>query len=94
MQTFANSLALFNKTMVFTFQVGSEVCGGHGKWKCQTEDEDSIDKDTLPDRKNIREKLNLVEAECLSFVVDEVRAGADSVRMITAAIDSTVVFHL
>ena len=37
MQTFANSLALFNKTMVFTFQVGSEVCGGHGKWKCQTD---------------------------------------------------------
>ena len=59
------------------------------KWKCHTEDEDTIDRDTLPDRKNIREKLNLIEAECLSFVVDEVRAGAESGRMITAAIDST-----
>jgi hypothetical protein len=35
------------------------------------------------------EKLNLIEAETLSFVVDEIRAGVESGRIITTAIDST-----
>ena len=33
--------------------------------------------------------MNLIEAETLSFVVEEIQAGAESGRMITAAIDST-----
>ena len=59
------------------------------KWKKHSENDDLIDKDTLPHKKNIREKLNLIEAETLANVVDAVKAGAESGRMITAAIDST-----
>ena len=35
------------------------------------------------------DKLNLIEAESLAIVVDEIRASAESGRMITAVIDST-----
>ena len=59
------------------------------KWKLHSESSETIDKDTMPEKKNIREKLNLIEAETLSFIVDAVRAGAEEGRMITAAIDST-----
>ena len=43
----------------------------------------------MPDRKNIKDKLNLIEAESLALVVDEVRAGAESGWIITSASDST-----
>ena len=59
------------------------------KWKRHEDNEDVIDSDTLPGRANIRDKLNLIEAESLSLVVDELRSGAEAGRMITAAIDST-----
>ena len=47
-----------------------------------------IDSDTLPGRAYIRDRLNLIEAEGLSLVVDELRSGAEAGRMITAAKDS------
>ena len=59
------------------------------KWKGNCDNVELLDIDTLPDRSAIRDKLNLIEAESLAFVVDEIRAGAESGRMITAAIDST-----
>ena len=68
-------------------EVGNGMFGR--KWKLHSESSETIDKDTMPEKKNIREKLNLIEAETLSFIVDAVRAGAEEGRMITAAIDST-----
>ena len=68
-------------------EVGNGMFGRN--WKVNSDDHDAISKDTLPTRKNIKEKLNLSEAETLAFVVDEVRSGAEEGRMITAAIDIT-----
>ena len=68
-------------------EVGNGMFGR--KWKKHNDNEEVIDKDTMPDRKNIRDKLNLIEVESLALVVDEVRVGAESGRMITSAIDST-----
>ena len=68
-------------------EVGNGMFGRN--WKVNSDDHDAISKDTLPTRKNIKEKLNLIEAETLAFVVDEVRSGAEEGRMITAAIDIT-----
>ena len=41
------------------------------KWKLSTDNDEAFDKDTLPTRKNIKEKLSLIEAESLSFLVDK-----------------------
>ena len=59
------------------------------KWRYHNDVGDTIDMDTLPDKRNVRDKLNQIGAETLSFVVDAVKEGAEGGRMITAAIYST-----
>ena len=49
-------------------EVGNGMFGRN--WKVNCEDHDAISKDTLPTRKNIKEKLNLIEAETLEFAVE------------------------
>ena len=48
-----------------------------------------IDLDTLPDVRNIRSKLNLMEAESLSLAVANIEQAKEDGHTITAAIDST-----
>ena len=60
------------------------------QWKLHDENSQLIDLDTLPDKRNIREKLNLIEAETLSNAVSEISKAKESEdRAITHAIDST-----
>ena len=60
------------------------------QWKLHNENSELIDLDTLPDKRNIREKLNLIEAETLSNAVSEIsKAKENDDRAITHAIDST-----
>ena len=60
------------------------------QWKLHDENNELIDLDTLPDKRNIREKLNLIEAETLSNAVSEIsKAKEIDNRAITHAIDST-----
>ena len=58
-------------------------------WKEFDEDSEVIDLDTLPDRRNIREKLDLLEVETLARAGDRVSEAAEEGKMITHAIDST-----
>ena len=59
-------------------------------WKLSTEvQSEFFDLDTLPTRKNIREKLNLIEVETLAKSVEHLTEAKQEGRMITHAIDST-----
>ena len=58
-------------------------------WKKGDHDEDLYDRDTLPDKRNIREALNMLEAQSLALVVDKLAEEKGKGRMITHAIDST-----
>ena len=60
------------------------------QWKLHDENNELIDLDTLPDKRNIREKLNLIEAETLSNAASEIsKANEIDNRAITHVIDST-----
>ena len=50
---------------------------------------DSFDLDTLPDKRRIREALDLAEAKALYYVAEEMAKSSDEGHMITHAIDST-----
>ena len=59
------------------------------QWKLPDCDSDTFDLDTLPDVRNIRSKLQLIEVETLSFAVSKISTANESGSAITAAIDST-----
>ena len=59
------------------------------QWKLPDINSEVFDMDTLPDIRNIRSKLQLVEAETLSMVVSSISEAKESGRAITASIDST-----
>ena len=76
-----------NESMNAIVEVGNGMF--ERSWKMPGTDPDKYDKNTLPDKRNIRQKLNLIETETMSFAVDNIfKARADG-REITAAIDST-----
>ena len=52
-------------------------------------DSDTFDSDTLPDRRNIREKMELIEAETLDLAVNKIIDAKEAGHTITHAIDST-----
>ena len=54
-----------------------------------TSDSETFDLDTLPNVRNIKSKLQLVEAETLSLAVSSISEAKESGRAITASIDST-----
>ena len=58
------------------------------KWKEHVEEE-IIDIDTMPHKRNIFDKLKLIEAQSLSLVAEEMSIQSESGRMLTHAIDST-----
>ena len=59
------------------------------QWKLPASDTETFDQDTLPDIRNIRSKLQLVEAETLNLVVSSITEAKNAGRAITASIDST-----
>ena len=58
-------------------------------WKSFSDDSNNIDRDTIPGRSNIRDKMDLIETQSLSLVVDELGMQSRQGRMVTHAIDST-----
>ena len=58
-------------------------------WKLNDQVEGEFGMNTLPAKPNIRQALNLLEAESLSLTADEVMCKSNDGRMITHAIDST-----
>ena len=59
------------------------------EWKECGSEEDQFGKDTLPTKRNIREALNLIEAQSISLTADKISDESDAGRMTTHAIDST-----
>ena len=59
------------------------------KWKHPDKESESYDLNTVPEIPNILAKVNLIEAETLSYAVDNIKEAKEAGRMITAAIDST-----
>ena len=59
------------------------------KWKMPDSESDTFDSDTLPDRRNIREKMELIEAETLDLAVNKIIDAKEAGHTITHAIDST-----
>ena len=59
------------------------------KWKLNLENSETLDKDTVPSKKQIAESLSKIEAHSLSLLVDVVTAGKEDGRMVTLASDST-----
>ena len=47
----------------------------HRKWKDPLEESNSFDVDTMPHRKNIREIINMLEAQSLDLLVERWRKG-------------------
>ena len=58
-------------------------------WRLPASDNENFDLNTLSEHRNIRSKLQMIEAETLSHVVDVITSAKESGRAITAAIDST-----
>ena len=50
---------------------------------------DTFHQDSMPENRNIRDKLRLIEAQCLSVVADEIIKHKRSGATITHTIDST-----
>ena len=67
--------------------VGNGLFGRN--WKKGDLAEDVFDSDILPDKRSIREALNLVEAQSLALVGDRLDEEKSKGRMITHAIGST-----
>ena len=67
--------------------VGNGLFGRN--WKEHSQDTEVIDIDTLPDRRNIRDKLNLLEVETLALAGARVSGAKELGSMITHSIDST-----
>ena len=59
------------------------------QWSLPSPDSDTFDVNTLPEKRNIRSKLQLIEAETLSIGVQEITRAKEAGVCITAAIDST-----
>ena len=59
------------------------------KWKVAGSNNDIFDKNTLPDKRRIREALDLAEAQALCVVADEIIKTSNEGQMITHAVDST-----
>ena len=57
-----------------------------GQWKKGDIEENEFGRDTLPDKRNIRTSLNLLEAQSLSLVVVRFKGEKDKGRMLTHAI--------
>ena len=58
-------------------------------WKGHDESKDSFDLDTMPHKRNVLDKMHLIEAQSLSLTVREIQTRSAEGRMITHAIDST-----
>ena len=76
-----------NESCLAVVEVANGMMERH--WKMPDSDSDSFDSDTLPNERNIREKLDLIEAETLSMTVDTIFAAKEAGDSITHAIDST-----
>ena len=59
------------------------------KWKTFDADAPTFDAQMMPNERNVRDKLQLMEAQALSLFADEIQQKSDEGRMITHAIDST-----
>ena len=68
-------------------EVGNGMFGRN--WKLSDSDSENFDINTLPEHRNIRSKLQMIEVETLSHVVDAITTAKESGRAITASIDST-----
>ena len=76
-----------HESCIAVMEVGNGMMGR--QWKLSGSDSDNFDSDTLPHERNIRDKLDLIEAETLSMTVDTIFAAKEQGDTITAAIDST-----
>ena len=58
-------------------------------WKKYDDSKESFDVDTVPQRRNLLEKLRQIEAQSVSLMVDMIVKGKEEGKMITHASDST-----
>ena len=58
-------------------------------WKKYDESKEFFDVDTVPQRRNLLEKLRQIEAQSVSLMVDMMVKGKEEGKMITHASDST-----
>ena len=67
-------------------EVGNGMFGR--SWKLNSDNKESFDSNTMPDDRNIRDKLRLIEAQSLSLVADEL-LSKEIDQTVTHSIDST-----
>lgn len=63
-------------------------------WKIPSEDDESYDLDTMPNKRSIREMLQMLEAQSMDLLVDKMEQGKAEGRTLTHYTDSSTKKHV